>query len=643
MAVRFCSAHDRAGALIAFLLVASPLAAQPTTPQTTTQTPTATFRSGVEYVEVDVTVLDRKGRLIRDLTVDDFELLEDGVPQTLDAARLVDIPLPPKPVKRRRGEPAPVAVEADVIRNPGLGRIFVMLLDTSSGDPLLRTRLVARRFVEEALGPDDLMAVIHLDSTAAAGQGFTSDKGRLLTAIDRFGTAAWFGAGEGPSVLEGSRATAGAYEMIQAVAERLGAVSGRRKSILWIGGAPQFHHTDFRQVNAAFAQRDAIRAATRNNVAIYPVDPRGLTIAFGMAELERQSGFRVMAEDTGGEAIVNTNNFSGNYRRIIEQNSTYYMLGYYPREPKDDGKFHKISVKVKRPGLRVRAKKGYTARRAALPALPEQPPTLRLSEATTAALRSPLPLGGITLDMILTPFRGEGRNATILLGAQLRGSDLRLDADSRIELAQVAIDMSGYLNSGAARLFTLDLAPRASDAEAGLRYFDRLALPPGRHEVRLVVHQPGGVTGSVVGDVDVPDYSRKALMMSGLVVASQHEGEARLLTRDARSTQALTTQPTIVRRFGPDDILTVWAELYDNRTAAALVLPIETRILTASGSKISTRERVLAPSDGDPRRFDYRDRIELSGLVPGDYVLEIATKPKGVKKPVRRLLPFTVE
>src|SRR5690606_4960589 len=120
------------------------------------------------------------------------------------------------------------------------------------------------------------------------------------------------------------------------------------------------------------------------------------------------------------------------------------------------------------------------------PVLPADPIALRLSDATTMALRSPLPVSGISLDMVLTPFRAEGGRATVLLGAQMRGGDLRLEAESQIEVAQVAIDGAGYLNGGAAKLFTLNLAPRDSDANLGLRYFDRFDLPPGRHEVRFV-------------------------------------------------------------------------------------------------------------------------------------------------------------
>ena len=85
--------------------------------------------------------------------------------------------------------------------------------------------------------------------------------------------------------------------------------------------------------------------------------------------------------------------------------------------------------------------------------------------------------------------------------------------------------------------------------QADLRYFDRLDLPPGRHEIRLVVHQPGGVTGSLVGHVEVPNFGKKAVTISGLVVASLNDPNGRTLRPDASVQEALASptddQPTV--------------------------------------------------------------------------------------------------
>ena len=143
--------------------------------------------------------------------------------------------------------------------------------------------------------------------------------------------------------------------------------------------------------------RDLIRSATKSNVSIYAIDPRGLTDmgdigielnsvpAGGGADDARQvdrrlteqqvqslglrglqnelrlqhNSLRTLAEETGGFAVINTNSFDSTFSRIVEDNSSYYVLAYYPPNPKRDGKFHHIQVRVNRPGLTVRARRGY--------------------------------------------------------------------------------------------------------------------------------------------------------------------------------------------------------------------------------------------------------------------------------------------
>jgi VWFA-related protein len=629
-------------ALVLFDLLARGLSAQTAAPASPpVQETTPTFRSGVQYVEVDVTVVDHKGRPVRGLDRDDFEVYEDGVLQRVDSFRFVDIPLPPRVASGSGSSRSPVP--RDVASNPVDSRVYVMLLDGGGGAPLLRTRLVARRFVTEALGSDDLMSIIVVNGTTTQSHGFTNDKARLLSVIERFGGARWEGVDDALiSVSERSSATGDAYQLIRVLAERLGDIPGRRKSILWVGGAPQFHHLDFRQAEEAFAQRDAIRAASRNNVAIYPIDPHGLTTAMGRAELERQAGFRVMAEDTGGEAIVNTNNFSGNYRRIVEMNSAFYVMGYTPQAAADDGRFHRITVKVKRPGMLVRTKRGYTApaeRRRASSLMPSP-----WSEATLAALRSPLPVSGLALTMFMTPFRDENGRGSVVIGAQLQAADLRLDGEQEIEVAKVAIDTEGRTLEDSATRFTLTLRERETADVGGLRYFDRLDLPPGRHEVRLVVHQPGGVTGSLVGHVEVPDFQKKAVTMSGLVVSLLNDPPGRTLRGDALVQKALAANPTIARQFAAGDTMTVWAEIYDNRNEALRTIPVTSRILSQGGDVVMTRSRVLsAGGDVLMPSFDYRERFELGSLAPGHYVLEVEAGVAAKKKPrVLRALPFTI-
>ena len=211
------------------------------------------------------------------------------------------------------------------------------------------------------------------------------------------------------------------------------------------------------------ATQDAISMAARANVNFYAVDPRGLAgmttdfmegagIANGagssgpvimvpgtntpssgvtgasggifsvqdelMAEFRTsQDSLRELTEETGGFASLNTNNVAPTFERIVNANSRYYVLGYYPPTHPRDGRFHKIEVRVKRPNLRVEARKGYASPRGRTPEERKRdeearlardarrPDGKRTSTPLLTALASPIPQSGLTFTMQAAPFR----------------------------------------------------------------------------------------------------------------------------------------------------------------------------------------------------------------------------------------------
>ena len=159
----------------------APASSQP--PPPSPQGPT--FRVRVDYVEVDVVVTDRDGNLVRDLKKEDFQVLEDGKPQTISAFTLVDIPIerPDRPLFQ--AEP----IEPDVRSNeqPFDGRIYVMVIDDNHTNfgRTQRVRAAAKQFIERRLAANDLMAIVHTFGSSDANQEFTSNKRLLLAAVDR--------------------------------------------------------------------------------------------------------------------------------------------------------------------------------------------------------------------------------------------------------------------------------------------------------------------------------------------------------------------------------------------------------------------------------------------------------------------------
>src|SRR5918993_235844 len=156
-----------------------------------------------------------------------------------------------------------------------------------------------------------------------------------------------------------------------------------------------------------------------------------------LAEMgQTQDGLRTLAEQTGGIAVLDTNSFASSFDRIVQANSLYYMLGYYPPNHPQDGRFHKIEVRVKRPGLRVLARKGYASPRARALTRRERERVERERIARTkgadqtstelrAMLDSPIQQGGVGLDVQAAAFKGAARTASIALAVEIDGSRLQ--------------------------------------------------------------------------------------------------------------------------------------------------------------------------------------------------------------------------
>ena len=175
--------------------------------------------------------------------------------------------------------------------------------------------------------------------------------------------------------------------VLKNVADYMAGIRGRRKAVVFFSEGIDYDIYD--QIKNIYASdirgygQDAIAAATRANVSFYSVDPRGLTgvddaaeisslpqdpsLGLGMAALQQelrlsQDSLRTISDETGGFAAVNSNDYRTSFERIIRDNSSYYVLGYYSSDSRRDGQFRTVNVRVKGTGLQVRSRKGYRAR-----------------------------------------------------------------------------------------------------------------------------------------------------------------------------------------------------------------------------------------------------------------------------------------
>jgi VWFA-related protein len=663
------------------------------------------FRSAVELIEVDARVLDEKGNAVRDLTQDDFELLEDNKPHKIDTFRSVFIP----EVVEKTPAFARSRVDPDVVSTveskQSEGRLYVMLLDDRmiSARRTQQTIRIARQFIQESLGPRDLAAVVATSGRTDISQNFTSNRELLLKTVSGFvgrksdmnpewaiAPADSQGRGGGPAEDNNLKTeryfeSRASLQAIASLTDWLGTVRGRSKSLIYISEGLDFNYEDINDTRSELLlaeQRDAMAAATRANVTIYPIDPRGLgdddSITVGnngldanenrsvsssrstqmRQDIERgQMTLRGIADDTGGFAVVNTNDMTKWLTKIVSESSSYYLLGYTPTNTRRDGKFRSIRVRVKRPGLRVVARKGYIE---ASSNRKPPAPLSALSNSTSPEVRELLnglwPVADLPLTATAVAFRGQADNASIAVILESAAQNLALtEVDGKVtgnlEVSTVAVDQQNAIVSGQTTRINFGLTPAMHERfkEKGFRTMAQLAdIKPGRYQLRLaVVPSNSSLRGSLWYDLEVPDFSKGDLAVSGILLSSLAEGQTPTGNPGKLFVNVLTVPPTAAREFKIDDELNVYTEVYDNQLSPPHQVDLTISVRKAEGNEVVYTNTDWASSDelkegkGAYPSKTWIPLQELGG--PGNYVLSVqAQRAVDGTKPVTRSVPFRV-
>ena len=664
------------------------------------QQPPITFRAEVNYVEVDTRVLDQQGKFVGDLKPEDFQVFEDGKAQKVTAFSLVNIPV--ERVERPLFASKPI--EPDVRNNlqAADGRIYVIMLDDYHTAALRsqRVKLAARQFIERYVGANDLAAVVHTSGRGDAGQEFTTSQTRLLRAVDKFmgrklnsstmnmvddvqrraGTPA---AGDPAADIDDKERgfnARNALDSIRNVATYLGSIHGRRKAIVFFSEGIDYDINNMFSDQVTEAQtvmdatRDMIAAATRANVVVYAVDPRGLgaefqdlasiqsfpddtSLGLGMSSIFNevrlsQDSLRVMGEETGGFAVVNQNNFRDAFQRIVDDNSSYYVMGYYSTNDRRDGRFRKIEVKLSnKPGLTVRARKGYVAPRGKAPEAPKTTangPSLELKDA----MESPLPLTGLPLALTAAVFKGPAPKGSVVISTFIVGSGLPF-ADNGgmmkndLEVLSVATDDKGKAFPTDRSTVNLNMKPDTAKrvSATGLRVIQSLELNPGRYTLRVAVREANTrKAGSVSFDLEVPDFSKSPLTMSDIALTSALSGAAPTIRPKDPLEKLLPGPLSAYREFATMDEIALFTEVYDNIKQPHKV-EINATVKAEGGNPVySTREeRNSSELAGSAGGYGFLARFPLKSFAPGLYVLRVeAISQIGDRETTAREVVFRV-
>ncbi|MCC7418016.1 MAG: VWA domain-containing protein [Acidobacteria bacterium] len=529
-------------------------------------------------VRMDARVTDARGRPLPGLGAADFELREDGTPQSIGAVRFV----------RASDQPRVVGIYLDEYH----------LTESAA----VRARGALWRFVEHDLAPGDRLAIMKpLDSLLDIRIDMGRDQARAAIegVVGRKGNDAPADAyerqyiGNAPAAIAAARSQI-TLSALNALAVRLGQASGEARKTLIVVSEGVLDHFDRRRLNLPDVST-IIQSANRANVSVYLVDPGDSLPG------DHQGGAldRVVPE-TDGRSIAGPALAAG-LRSIAGDSDGYYVISY--RSPgRTDNRFHAVDLRVKRAGTVVRMRPGYWADapgdvvRAAMPAPPPRAfePALRLSR-------------------MIRPWFGASRGADGRTRVTFVWEVVALGPGEPARAGPSEVHLTAYDRDGEP-VFAGNVRPVESSALAG-RDLSRRAVfeaPPGRLRVQMTIEDAADrPVDTDVRDVVVADLDAPVAIGTPEVLRLRTEREFQMLAADPDAV------PVAARVFSRGERLIVRVPAY-----APDGEPIITATLVSALGRTMRSLRVLPAVPGGSRQID----VPLAGLVSADYRIEVIAR-----------------
>ncbi len=609
----------------------------------------AVFRSGVQYVAVDVVVTDKNDHPITDLKREEFEITENGKPQRVEDFQFVSVPAVTRTVSLAEAakEPEP-DVATNVAPKPD-SRLFVMVIDDLH---LIEQNIVEiKRVLTDTLNtfsPDDEVAMVFV-SHSDMSVNFTRNRAKLAYAVDHVRGALGFGLDS--LAVDVSGAPGAKYRKDYArsvtmtlsnIAHSLAGSTHPRRAVLFFSagttvdvfgmdGKPDpYIYPEYLQV---------FEDARRADVPIYAIDPRGNitpddAVRQGMNLSERtramvkhninlqHNNLSEIAVNTGGRAVAGASDMKRMMEEIVHENSSFYLLGYYPEPLVSDGKFHELKVHVSRPGAIVRARAGYVA-----------PSKERATESTATvldkAMSSGVNVSGLPIRVFAAPLAATAKGMTTAVTVEVTYPsplDGSRRIDDNIELSIVALDPDAKVKLKASRPMKFGgTAPPTGDITFLID--EVIELPSQPLTLRVgVASQALGKAGTSQVEIAVPKVSDGKLQMSGVAIGLDGPPREGVMNGQLVA-QLLPFQPTTSREFASGDTLKLFARLFwKGKDQPAVTLTI-----TGPGAPTTLTPPVTSQAaDGGRMEAVVNTTLPLKALMPGKYHLAIDAKlPNG--------------
>jgi VWFA-related protein len=688
-----------APALSVLLSTGQPLPAQDSSAARSTEMPRKppTFSATVSEVTVNVSVIGRDGKPIETLKKEDFQVYEDGRLQTLesvDLQRLESQVMPafqsaenePHPPEPKGYNPNEEKSKKQLLVKYQDRRLIIFFFDMTSMQPAeqIHARDAAIKFVRTQITTSDMVSIQVFGSSLTTILDFTGDRDRILTTLDKFRIgdsselASMGDTGADPEDVSGSFVaddtefnifnTDRKLAALEDAARALARFPEKKALVYFSSGVEKTGVENQSQLRAT------VNVAVRANVAFYPVDARGLSTQIpggdasqagpvgsnlysgaGQKSLRdsfnnQQETLYTLADDTGGKALLDSNDLTEGIRQVQRDFGSYYILAYKSTNNAQDGRYRKITVKLSSRIAALKPKLDYRQGYYGPTTFARLSNSDKESQLQTA-LESDNPVTDLPLAVEIDYFRMSKEKYFVPISARIPGSALVLKGRGTKQATE--LDFIGQISDARNRPAAVvrDTIPIKLSADVAstvqhklIQYDTGFTLPPGKYNLRFVARENGeGKAGTFEAPFVIPDLSSGTTLRISTPIFSNQREPVKQEIASAEKDKKLIKQnplidaegqkmvPNITRAFRTGQSLMVYLEVYDPTIPDSLpenfrIPGVMVNMTFYSGEKMvfeSPTVRAGRISPDRPGVLPVNLQLAVNKLEPGKYVCQV--------------------
>lgn len=651
------------------------------------------FRTTTNLVVVNVEVRSRDGKPVEGLKAEDFEILESKQAQRISVFEYqrLQSEAPPAPAavaaaEEARSAPAISASKPGELRYRDR-RLIVLYFDVSALAVAeeIRARRAAEDYIQKSMNTSDLLAIMSFSSQLKILHDFSGDKESLLAAIKQMRLGEASDLAEGAAADETTEDTGAAFTAdssefdifntdrklaaLEDAVDMLASLPEKKAIVYFSSGTSRTGSENESQLRAT------VNAAVRANVSFYPVDARGLmaeapagnadvgnirgdSLFSGGAQRQRrdrvnaqQETMDTLAADTGGKAMLDTNDLSLGIVQAQQSFASYYILGYYSSNPAEDGRYRRVEVKMKLPEkYKLVYRAGYYA-----PKTFDKYSSTDKERQLEEALRLGDPVTDLPMAIEVNWFRRAKDRYIVPLAVKIPGSVIpvvrkKQREEARLDFIAEVRDERGRAVASVRDFIRIELT-KENLGQLGrklLQYDSAFTLPPGEYRLKFVAREnENGRLGTFETKFTIPDLAaEQAWLRTSSVVwgtqrvpLQQRVGAADKKDKSNKGNPLVRNGakliPSVTRVVREGGELFVLFEVYEPGSTPAQTLDLEASVslFNRKGKALESEAVVIDSRPGEKSpSVPVQLRVPLENLPPGDYLCQVSVVDKAGKK-----------